>query len=84
MGFDCELEEAFHFTYYARLDNDLTEHEFDHVFTCTFDGEPTPNPAEVGSWKWTDIELLLQDIEDHPGRYTVWFKIALDQVIARQ
>src|ERR1700740_2951379 len=32
MGFECELHPAFSFIYKAELDNNLTEHEFDHVY----------------------------------------------------
>ncbi|MEG1198654.1 MAG: isopentenyl-diphosphate Delta-isomerase, partial [Algoriella sp.] len=37
MGFDCDLEFKFSFIYKAHLDNNLTEHELDHVFIGTFD-----------------------------------------------
>ncbi len=36
MGFDCELEYKFNFIYKAHLENDLIEHELDHVFIGTF------------------------------------------------
>jgi isopentenyl-diphosphate delta-isomerase len=32
MGFDCPLEEQFHFIYKATFDNGLTEYELDRVF----------------------------------------------------
>jgi isopentenyl-diphosphate Delta-isomerase len=47
MGFDTELDFAFHFTYKAEFENGLTEHEFDHVFIGTFNDHFIPNPAEV-------------------------------------
>lgn len=84
MGFDTELEEAFRFIYRAELDNDLVEHELDHVLVGTYDGVPEPDPEEVGDWKWVDLEELEEDLEERPERYTAWFKAAVGRVIDRQ
>ena len=81
MGFDCALREIFSFTYHMKLDNDLAEHEYDHVFLGTFDGEPTPNPRDVDAWKWIDLEELQRNVGEHPERYTYWFRMCIDQVI---
>ena len=80
MGFDCELEEIFSFTYRVEFDNELCEHEFDHVFTGRYDGEPAPNPKEVTDWKWNDMVSLKEDIENNPQRYTPWFRICIDRM----
>ena len=71
MGFSCELEEVFSFIYKAPFDNGLTEHELDHVMIGRFNDEPHINQEEVASYKW----MLLEDIENHPEKYTAWFKI---------
>jgi isopentenyl-diphosphate Delta-isomerase len=76
MGFDCVLEPAFTFTYKAPVGQGLTEHEFDHVFTGTWDHIPRPNPDEVAAWKWLDPETLDKDMYLNPDSYTVWFRIA--------
>ena len=81
MGFDCELTELFSFIYHTELENDLFEHELDHVFIGHYDGHPVPEPDEVDDWKWIDIERLRQDVEENPGRYTYWFKLILDRVL---
>ncbi len=80
MGFHCEMEEAFDFIYKAPFDHGLTEHELDHVFIGTYDGDPEINPEEVHSWKWIDIPELLADVEKDPKKYTVWFRIALAEM----
>ena len=80
MGFDTELKEVFSFTYKVKL-GELFEHEHDHVFVGTFDGEPKPNPEEVGDWKWADPEEVRKDLEENPDRYTYWFREALPRVI---
>lgn len=81
MGFDCELTELFSFIYQADLDNNLVEHELDHVFVGRYDGQLMPNPNEVDDWKWMDIEKLKQDVEENPEHYTYWFKLVLDRVL---
>ncbi|WP_417786182.1 isopentenyl-diphosphate Delta-isomerase [Tenacibaculum sp.] len=75
MGFSCELEEVFSFIYKAPFDNGLTEHEYDHVMIGRFNDEPIINPEEVASYKWMPLEEVKNDIENHPEKYTAWFKI---------
>ena len=75
MGFSCELEEVFSFIYKAPFDNGLTEHELDHVMIGRFNDEPIINPEEVASHKWMPLEDVKNDIENHPEKYTAWFKI---------
>jgi isopentenyl-diphosphate Delta-isomerase len=77
MGITCELKEAFSFIYKAELDHNLTEYEYDHVFTGVTDALPAPDKTEVAGWKYVDIDTLKQDIHAHPEKYTEWFKICL-------
>lgn len=79
MGFSTELKELFHFIYKAPFDNGLTEHELDHVMVGYFDGEPVINSEEVENWKWMDIDAIKDDMQVHPEKYTVWFKIIFDE-----
>jgi isopentenyl-diphosphate delta-isomerase len=83
MGFDCEIEKAFHFTYKSALDNNLTEHELDHVFIGEYEGEIKPNPEEVESYKYISISDLIDDVKTTPENYTEWFKICLEEVLNR-
>ncbi len=75
MGFSCELKEVFSFIYKAPFDNGLTEHEYDHVMIGKFNDKPVINPEEVASYKWLPLETVKSDIENHPEKYTAWFKI---------
>ena len=75
MGFDCSLQHRFSFIYRAQLDQGMTEHELDHVFTGEYSADPIINPEEVHDWKWIDIPELVEDIESNPDSYTVWFRI---------
>jgi len=79
-GFDTKLEEKLSFIYHAKLDNGLSEHEFDHVFIGNFDGVPKPNLEEIDNWKWIKIEDLKRDIKENPEKYTAWFKIAIKKL----
>ncbi|WP_312922709.1 isopentenyl-diphosphate Delta-isomerase [Empedobacter brevis] len=82
MGFDCELEYKFNFIYKAHLENDLTEHELDHVFIGTFDDEPNLNPDEVMAYCWVELDDLKKDMEKNPQNYTAWFKIIFEHYVS--
>ncbi|MDH0673829.1 MULTISPECIES: isopentenyl-diphosphate Delta-isomerase [Empedobacter] len=82
MGFDCELEYKFNFIYKAHLENDLIEHELDHVFIGTFDEEPKLNPDEVMAYRWVELDDLKKDMEKNPQNYTAWFKIIFEHYVS--
>ncbi len=79
MGIQCDLAEAFSFTYRAKLDYDLVENEVDHVLIGRFDGEPVPNAREFSAWRWIDRETLNAQIRVDPDGYAPWFTIPLDR-----
>jgi len=81
MGFDCELQEIFTFTYRAEFDNGLTEHEFDHVLLGTYNGNIHPNPAEVCDYHYLSSERINELMENEPTAYTIWFHRALPLVL---
>ncbi|GAA0890729.1 isopentenyl-diphosphate Delta-isomerase [Fulvivirga kasyanovii] len=80
MGIDLQPEFLYKFIYKTELDNQLTEHELDHVFTGTFDGEPNINKDEVDDWKYVDLKTLKADIEANADHYTHWFKIIIENI----
>jgi len=80
MGFDCEIDEAFSFVYKAHVGDGLIEHEYDHVFVGRSDTKPSPDPDEVSDWKYVDLDWLMDDLENNPDDYTVWFKIAVKEL----
>lgn len=79
MGFVTDLEESISFIYKAPFDNGLTEHEYDHILTGSYNCQPNINPHEVSDWKWMAIEEVKKDIELNPSQYTEWFKIIFDK-----
>ena len=78
MGMACELEKVFSFVYKSHLDNNLTEYEFDHVFTGISDSFPQPEKTEVAAWRYSGIDRLDDDMKNNPGQYTEWFKICMN------
>jgi len=82
MGFDCPVKEAFSFIYKVKFGNGLYEHELDHVFIGSYDGEPKPDPEEAEEWKWVSLKELKKDIQKNPGNYTCWLRVSLDRVIS--
>jgi isopentenyl-diphosphate delta-isomerase len=80
MGIEATVTKAFDFIYKAALPNELSEHEFDHVYIGQYDGEVMPNPLEVGNFVYQSIEEVKSNLESHPDKYTVWFQIAFPKV----
>lgn len=80
MGFDCNFNEVFSFVYKAPFTNELTEHEYDHVFIGFSDEIPVLNKEEAAAYRLSSLEELSKEITNHPENYTVWFKIAFDRV----
>lgn len=78
MGFDCALRAAFEFLYRAELDGALVEHEYDHVFVGTCEGEPAPDPEEVEDWRRVGMDELRRDLREEPGRYSYWLRAAVE------
>lgn len=82
LGFDCEIEEKFHFIYKAQLGEQLFEHELDRVFVGFYEGEINLNPEEVKAFKWIAMDELITDIQSNPAHYTAWFKIIFENYLA--
>lgn len=80
MGFDCDLEEVFSFTYRAEFDNGLTEHEFDHVLIGRYDGSVQPDSSEVMSYKFASPDEVRHLLLTAPETFTHWFHIAFPKI----
>lgn len=79
MGFSTDLEALFYFVYQADLDNNLSEHELDHVLVGEFHGVGTPNPLEATAIKWMSLADLIIDISANPNNYTIWLQLIISQ-----
>ncbi|MDQ2891019.1 MAG: isopentenyl-diphosphate Delta-isomerase [Gemmatimonadota bacterium] len=77
MGICCELALGDSVLYRARLNDELTEYEYDHVLFGVYDGEPVANASEVMSWRWADMGEELVNIARRPDIYSAWLALVL-------
>ncbi len=82
MGIDCQLKEAFSFTYSKDLGGGMSESEYDHVFVGFFKGAANPDPEEAAAWRWVGLDALVEDVAAASGSYTFWFTQTLDRVLS--
>lgn len=80
MGIKATLKKLFHFMYKVKFDDELTEHEFDHVFFGITDEKPDINFKEVEEWSYVPYDRLWIDIYENPDKYTYWFKLIFHRV----
>jgi len=80
MGFDCELNEAFTFTYKVHFENGLIEHEYDHVLVGRYNQDPILNLEEAQDFRWVDLKVLENLIFKNPKIYTEWLKIISSKI----
>ena len=73
MWFSTDVSEIFSFVYRSDYENNLSEHEFDHVFVGYYDQNPVTNPEEVCEFTWRSLEEIRNDIIINPQNYTTWF-----------
>lgn len=78
MGIDMTPRFLFKFRYRAELDQDLIEHELDHVYSGIFSGKPVINPREVADWKYLHLREIRQEMLEHPETYSSWFRIIVN------
>lgn len=83
MGFVCPLDFQFSFMYRSELDNNMIEHEFDHVFFGRYDKDPIPNPQEVQNWCFKSLDDISLDLKEKPENYTSWFKVVFENIYER-
>ena len=86
-GLFCQQpEELFSFVYRAQLDNQLTEHEYDHVLLAhhpmTDVSAYNFNPQEIQAMRWVETELLEKELRMQPQLFAPWFRLAAPRVIA--
>lgn len=80
MGFECNnLTELYYLIYKVEFDNNLSEHELDHILIGFSDSKPKLNPDEASDWKYISYEELKKDIAGNPDNYTFWFKAIFEK-----
>jgi isopentenyl-diphosphate delta-isomerase len=81
MGMRSTLKKQFDFVYKAKLDNNLYEHELDHVFFGFTNDLPIINPEEVEEYTYKTLEDIGNEMKTTPDKYTEWFKICFREVV---
>jgi len=73
MGFDCQLDFQYKFTYNTKFENGLTEFETDHFYIGIHNDDPIIDVNEVMDWKWISYNDLSNWINKSPYEFTFWF-----------
>jgi isopentenyl-diphosphate Delta-isomerase len=77
MGLRVDLVQVFGFLYCAPVGHDLIENEYDHVVIGVDNQIPEINPQEVSAYKWVNLDCVVQDVQQHPEKYTKWLVLLL-------
>ena len=80
LGFTTPLEEIFAFTYKAPVENNLIEHEYDHVFAGEYEGKIEMNKEEVCDYAYRHLAEIKVMLAEKPALFTTWFTIAFPQI----
>jgi isopentenyl-diphosphate delta-isomerase len=83
LGLSTELVDAFNFEYRETFENNLTEHELDHVLVGYSEENPILNQEEAKDYRWITWANLLEEIDLNPENFTIWFKIILTKHIEK-
>jgi len=77
-----QLKDIATFLYRAELDNQLVEHELDHVLVaCASELDIAPNADEVMSYRWWPQAELERAVVSEPEQFTAWFSQVLQHTI---
>lgn len=81
MGIKAHLSHLYSFIYKVELDNNMIEHEYDHVYTGVSDEKPVFNINEVCNYKYLSIKKIQEEIITRPEQYSAWFKLIFAKLI---
>ncbi len=79
MWFDTEFIKKTEFIYNSKIDRELTEHEYLHIYEWIYNWEINLNPEEACDYKWMKIENIQKDIKNNPGIYANRFQIMFEE-----
>lgn len=75
LGFDCALTPLTEICYTLKLEKDLWELEYTHVFKGAYEERITPNLEEVCEIRWINPQALREDVLTSPQCYARWFRL---------
>ena len=79
-GFTVALQKLDAFQYLVEDTNSgLIEHEYLHVLHGRFNGEPRPNPDEIGAYRWVAPSCISGLLARRPEWFTPWFAVLADK-----
>ncbi|CEG56630.1 isopentenyl-diphosphate Delta-isomerase [Legionella fallonii] len=82
MGIRVPLIEVGIFQYFAKLDNNMYEHEIDHVLIGPWiEQSINPDPQEVNDYCWIDIQHLKRKLAKFPREFTPWLSQVLSMAL---
>lgn len=70
------------FTYQATMSDGTMENEFCPVFRVVVDGDPTPDPEEVGDWHWAEWDDFATAATRTPWLVSPWAALQVPQLVA--
>ena len=70
------------FAYQATMADGTMENEFCPVFRVVVDGSPSPDPAEVADWHWTDWADFVSVASRTPWLISPWSAMQVTQLAA--
>ncbi|RMI05009.1 MAG: isopentenyl-diphosphate Delta-isomerase [Calditrichaeota bacterium] len=81
LGFTTPLKHLFTFQYHARYRDVGSEREVCAVYIGKCNGEVRVNPNEIEEWRFVDVETITRELQEHPERYTPWFKLEWERIL---
>lgn len=80
-GIRCKVKEIFCFEYEHKFDENLYEHEYDHVMIGEYKGDFVLNPEEVEDMRWVSFSQIEKELKEQPKIFAPWFVIAAPRVM---
>ncbi len=74
LNIDADLEHVYWFCYEAAFGDSGSENELCHVFLGRAPDEIRANDSEIAGLRYISAEELEEEFEEHPERYTPWFR----------
>jgi isopentenyl-diphosphate delta-isomerase len=81
LNFDAELEALQPMLYKADVGENLTEHEYDHLFVGLYSLPVKPAPAEVSEARYVGLRELEEWMQTKPEDFTTWFRLAVPRIL---
>ncbi|HHJ53568.1 MAG TPA: isopentenyl-diphosphate Delta-isomerase [Caldithrix abyssi] len=83
VGLDTPLKYLYKFQYQAAFEDKGSENELCSVYIGKTDRAPEINETEIADWKYISIDDLNHELEQHPERFTPWFKMEWQELTAK-